>query len=138
MISQTTVCLAQTVHQTFTNTNTIFKWTTTFHMTHVIMEFHRVRLEQFLRQWYVRRKQCTYLASRLTLSPHKLNQASTCALSPGVPSNASKMISKPTVCSAQTVHLSCTDTNNISKRTKPRFHMTHVTLQFHQVHPNDF
>jgi hypothetical protein len=32
--------------------------------------------------WYVRRKTCTYFASRLALSPNGLNRASTWALSP--------------------------------------------------------
>jgi hypothetical protein len=31
------------------------------------------------------------------------------------------------------MHLSCTDTNTISKWTKTRFHMTHVTFEFHRV-----
>jgi hypothetical protein len=39
---------------------------------------------------------------------------------------------------AQTVHLSCTNTNNISKQTKTRFHKTHVTEQFHRVRPKQF
>jgi hypothetical protein len=56
----------------------------------------------------------------------------------GVPSSASKMISMPTVRSVQTVLLSCTDTNTVSKWTKTRFHMTHVTYEFHQVRPNLF
>jgi hypothetical protein len=43
----------------------------------------------------------------------------------GVSSGASKTISKPIVRSVQTVHLYCTDTNTVSKRTKTRFHMTH-------------
>jgi aminoglycoside N3'-acetyltransferase len=43
----------------------------------------------------------------------------------GVPLSASKMISEPVVCSAQTMHLYYTDTNTISKRTETRFHMTH-------------
>jgi hypothetical protein len=43
----------------------------------------------------------------------------------GVSSGASKMISKPMVRSAQTVHLYCTDTNTVSKRTETRFHNTH-------------
>jgi hypothetical protein len=42
------------------------------------------------------------------------------------------------VCLAQTVHLSCTDSNTISKWTKMRFQMTHVTLEFHWVHPKWF
>jgi hypothetical protein len=37
------------------------------------------------------------------------------------------------VCSVQTVLLSCTDTNIVSKWTKTRFHTTHVTYEFHKV-----
>jgi hypothetical protein len=43
----------------------------------------------------------------------------------GVSSGVSKMISELIVCSVQTVHLYCTNTNTVSKRTKMRFHMTH-------------
>ena len=56
----------------------------------------------------------------------------------GVPLGASKTISKPMVRLAQNVHLSCTDTYTISKRKEVRFHMTHVTKEFHRVRPNDF
>ena len=35
----------------------------------------------------------------------------------------------------QTIHLSCTNTNNISKRTETRFHITHVTYEFQCMHP---
>jgi len=38
----------------------------------------------------------------------------------------------------QTVHLSCTKTNNVSKWTEARFHMTHVIKEFHRMHPNWF
>jgi hypothetical protein len=41
----------------------------------------------------------------------------------------------PMVYSVQTVHLSCIDTNNVSKQTKTRFLMTHITYEFHRVHP---
>jgi hypothetical protein len=51
----------------------------------------------------------------------------------GVPSGASKTISTPMVCLMQTMHLSCTDKNNLSKQTEMRFHVTHVTKEFHQV-----
>ena len=44
-----------------------------------------------------------------------------------VPSGAFKMISEPMVRLAQTVHLSCTDTNTVSKWKEARFRMTHVT-----------
>ena len=53
----------------------------------------------------------------------------------GVPSGASEMISEPMVCSVQTMHLSCAETNIVSKRTKSRFHRTHVTSEYHQVGP---
>jgi hypothetical protein len=43
------------------------------------------------------------------------------------PSGASKTISEPILRLAQTAHLPCTDTNTVSKQTKTRFHMTHVT-----------
>jgi hypothetical protein len=48
---------------------------------------------------------------------------------------ASKMISEPVVCLAQTVHISCTDSNTVSIRTEMRFHMTHVIEEFYQVCP---
>jgi hypothetical protein len=48
------------------------------------------------------------------------------------------MISEPLVCLVKIVHLSYTDTNIVSKLTKMRFHMTHVTLEFHQVCPTQF
>ena len=43
----------------------------------------------------------------------------------GVLSGAVKMISEP--CLEQTMHLSCTNTNTISKQTKTRFHLSLVT-----------
>jgi hypothetical protein len=56
----------------------------------------------------------------------------------GVPSSASKMISMHMVCTVQTIHLSCTDTTTVSKRTKTRFHWTHITYEFHRVPPKLF
>jgi hypothetical protein len=44
-----------------------------------------------------------------------------------VPSSASKIISERMLYLAQTVHLSCTKTYTISKRTERRFYVTHVT-----------
>ena len=43
----------------------------------------------------------------------------------GVLLGAVKMISEP--CLEQTEHLSCTNTNTISKRTETRFHLSLVT-----------
>jgi hypothetical protein len=56
----------------------------------------------------------------------------------GVLSGASKAISEPTVCLVQTMHLSWTDKNTISKWTNMRFHTTQVTLEFHRVRPKRF
>ena len=116
-------------------------------MTHVTKEFHRVRPKRFLSLWYLWRKPCTYLAPTPTLSPNEPKRDSTLSTSPwssiapilhrhwlptdknktphdprhlGVPSGASKSISKPMVCSAPTVHLSCTNTG--SQQTETRFH----------------
>jgi hypothetical protein len=44
----------------------------------------------------------------------------------------------PMVCSVQTVLPSCIDANTLSKWTKTRFHMTHVTYKFHWVLPKLF
>jgi hypothetical protein len=45
----------------------------------------------------------------------------------GVPSGVSNIISEAMLHLVQTVDLSCTETNNISKSTQTRFYMTHVT-----------
>jgi hypothetical protein len=45
----------------------------------------------------------------------------------GVLSGAFKLMSERMVRLVQTVHLSYTDTNTVSKRTEMRFHMTYVT-----------
>jgi hypothetical protein len=115
-ISEPMVCLALSMHLSCTDTNTIFKWTKTrFYMTHVTLEFQRGRPKRFLRIWYVRRKPCTYLVSRLAL--YQMNwikhPLELCHL--GVLSGASKMISEPTVCLAQTMHLSCVKISTISQ-----------------------
>jgi hypothetical protein len=56
----------------------------------------------------------------------------------GVPLGASKIISEVMVRLEQTVNLSCTETNTISKSTETRFYMTHVTYEFHRVRPKWF
>jgi hypothetical protein len=45
----------------------------------------------------------------------------------GVPYGASKMISEAMVYLVQTVHLSCTETNTVSKQTETTFHLSLVT-----------
>jgi hypothetical protein len=39
---------------------------------------------------------------------------------------------------AQSVNLSCTETNTVSKQNEMRFCMTHITYEFHRVHPKRF
>jgi hypothetical protein len=83
--------------------------------------------KQFLSLWYVWRNLGTYHAPKpnylqkdrkeILLDPRHL----------GVPSGVSKMISEAMLRLVQTVDLSCTETNNISKLTETRFYMTHVT-----------
>ena len=45
----------------------------------------------------------------------------------GVPSGATKMISEPMACSAQTVHLSCVKISTVSKRTETALGLTPST-----------
>jgi hypothetical protein len=136
MIPKPMVRLTQTVHLSCTDTNTISKQTkTNFHMTHVTLEFHQVRPKRFLSLWYVRRNLCTYLASRLSLSRNGPNELPLEPRHLGAPSGASKIISKPLILLVQIMQLSCTNTNTVSKRSKMRFHITHITEEFHQVRP---
>jgi hypothetical protein len=77
------VCLAQTVHLSCTNNNTVSKWTKMrFYMTQVTLELHWVCPKRLLSLWYVWGKQFTGLASRLTLTPNRPKQGSTWATSP--------------------------------------------------------
>jgi hypothetical protein len=66
--------------------------------------------------------------NQLPLEPHNL----------GVPSGASKTISKLMVHLAQSIHISCTDTNTISKWTETEFHMAHVPRSTIQCVQNGF
>jgi hypothetical protein len=116
MISEPTVCFAQTMHLSCADTNTIFEWSkSSFHLSLVTKEYHWVCPKWFLSLRYVRHKPCTYLALWLALYQmnwikHPLELRHLRVLS-----GASKTISLPTICLAQNVHLSCADTNNISK-----------------------
>jgi len=86
-----------------------------------------VRPKRFPSLWYVQRKPCTYLVSTLALSPNGKNELPHELRHLVVPSGASRTIPEPMVRLAQTVHLSCTDTSTVSKRTETRFDMNHVT-----------
>jgi hypothetical protein len=114
-ISMPMVRSVQTVHLSCTDTNTVSKWTKMrFHTTHVTYEFHHVRPKLFMNLWYNQCKPCTYLVSRLALSPNRSNIAPPEPRHLGVQSSVSKMIYEPMVHLTQTEHLSCTDANTVS------------------------
>jgi hypothetical protein len=54
----------------------------------------------FVSLWYVRRKPCTYLAPRLTLSPNRPKMALLNPRHQGVPFGVPEMVSTPAVHSA--------------------------------------
>jgi hypothetical protein len=83
MIYQLTVRLVQTIHLSCTNTNTFSKRIKMrFQMTHVTKDFHPLCPKWFMWPCFVWPKPCTYLASRLPLSPNELKWASTWASQP--------------------------------------------------------
>jgi hypothetical protein len=136
MIFEQMECSVHTMHLSRTDTNTVSKQTKTrFHPTHVTYEFYRVRPNIFMSLWYAQCKPCTYLVSRLALSPNRLNRAPLDPRQVGVPSGASKTSYQPMVHLTQSEHLSCTNANTISKQIETRFHMTHVTYEFHWEPP---
>jgi hypothetical protein len=102
-ISDVVVRLAQTVLLSCVKISTIFEWTESYN----------------------------YLASSLALYQRNWIKHPLELRHLGVLSGVSKTISEPTICLGQTVHVSCNDTNTISKWTKMRFHMTHITFEFH-------
>jgi hypothetical protein len=127
-ISMPMVCSVQTMLLSCIDTNTISKQTKTrFHMSHISYEFCRVWAKLFMSLWYVQCKPCTYLVSRLALSPNRPNRAPLDPHHLGVPLGASKTIYDPMVRLMQTKHLSCTDAKTVTKQIETRFHMTHVT-----------
>jgi hypothetical protein len=118
----------QTARLSSTDTNTVSDQTKIkFHMTHVTYEFHQVRPKLFMSLWYVQCKPCNYLVLRLALSPNRPNRAPPDPRHLGVASGVCKTSYEPMVPLTQTEHLSCTDSNTVSKHIETRFHMTHVT-----------
>jgi hypothetical protein len=109
------------VHLSCTYTNTISKW------TEMRFEFHPVHPKQFLSLWFVQRKPCTYLVSRLAQSPNGPKWDFTWPTSPRSFIGCVKWFSEPMVCSLQTVHLSCVKISTIFKRTKMSFRLSLIT-----------
>jgi hypothetical protein len=83
MISKTMVRSAQTVNMSCIKISTISKRIQmSFHLSLITEEYHWVRPKWLLSLWYIRRKPCTYLESRLALSPNRPKWVSTWASSP--------------------------------------------------------
>jgi hypothetical protein len=95
-ITMPMLCLVHTVQLFCTNTKTVSKWIKMrFHTTHITYEFQRVHPELIMSLLYVQCKLCTYLASRLALSPNRPNRAPPDPRYRGVPSGASRTIYEP-------------------------------------------
>jgi hypothetical protein len=74
---------AQNVHLCCVEIKTVSKLTEmSFHLTHITKEYHQVCPKWFLSLWYVQRKLCMYIASRLTQSINGRKHASSWPTSP--------------------------------------------------------
>ena len=100
---------------------------TSFRLSVITYEYHWVRPNDFraygtfdANHVVILRQDYHYLQTDRNELPLELRHL-------GVPSDTSKTIFEPMVRLAQTIHLSCTDTNTVSERTEARFHVTHVT-----------
>jgi len=72
LIFENMVCSMQTVHLSYIKFSTISKQTIlSFHLSPFTYEYHRMCPKWFLSLWCIRRKLCTYLAPKLTLSPNQ-------------------------------------------------------------------
>ena len=71
LISKHMVRSMQTVQLSYIKISTISEQTQpNFHLSLFTYEYHQVRLKWFLSLWCFRRKPCTYLARKQTLSPN--------------------------------------------------------------------
>jgi len=93
-ISELVVPSAQTVHRSCVKISTTSKRTkTSFQLSFITYEYHRVRPKRYLSLWYVWRKPCNYLALTLTPSPCGPDENPHVPHHIRLPSCASKMIS---------------------------------------------
>jgi hypothetical protein len=136
MIYEHVIRSAQTVHLSCTDTNTVSKWIEMrIHMTHSPRSSFRWIQNDFLACDTFGTIHAPILRHDYHYIQTDRNEISNDPRHLGVPSGGSKMICKPMVHLVQNMHLSCvkvtickrTDSNTVSKRTKIRFHMTHVT-----------
>ena len=96
------VSSTQTMHLSCVKISSISNRTiTSFHLSLVTYEYHRVCPIRFLSLWYVRRKPCAYLTLTLTLSQTPRNKIPHDPCHLEVPSRVPKTFSEPMVPSAQ-------------------------------------
>ena len=100
---------------------------TSFQLSFVNSEYHRVPRKRYLSLWYIWRIPYPFVALTLTPSPNGPNEIPHDPRHLGDPSGSSKMVPEPMLRSAQTVHRSCVKNSTISKRTKTRFYLSFVT-----------
>jgi hypothetical protein len=126
-ISEPMVHLAQTVHLSSIDTNTISKWD-----ENEISDDPRHRgvpsgaCKRIFEPMVLSSQTMHLLVSRLALSPNRPKWPPTCATSPMSTIGCVQNDFWAYGTFRANVHLSCTDTNTISKH-KTRFQMTHVT-----------
>jgi hypothetical protein len=127
------------MHLSCTYFNTISKRTkTSFHVSLVTLEYHRLHLKYFLTLWYIWRKPWTYLALTLTPSLNGPKRDSTWAKSSRSSIGCIQNDFKHMVRSTQTVHLFCIKISTISKRIETSFHLSLITLETIGCVQNDF
>ena len=89
-ISEPMLHSAKTMHRSCVKICTISKRTkTTFQLSFITWEYHRVRPKRYLGLWYVWRTLCTHLALTLTPSPNGPNEVPHDPHHLGVPSGVS-------------------------------------------------
>jgi hypothetical protein len=107
-ISEPMVRSVQTMHISCVKVSTISKWTeSSFLLSLVTKEYHRVHPKWFLNLLYIWRKPCTCLAPMLTLSPNRPKQDSIWPKSPRCYIGCVQNDLWAYGTFAQSVHLSC-------------------------------
>ena len=97
-----------------------------------------MRRKCFPSLWYPRRKRCTYLVSRFAQPLNRLKQVSTWARSPWSTIKCVRNDFWAYGTFGANHAYTLLDTNTVSKWTKTRFHMTHVTKEFNRVRQKRF
>jgi hypothetical protein len=127
------------VYLSWTYFNTVSKRTkTSFHVSLITLEYHRLHPKCFLTLWYVWRKPWFYLAPTLTPALNGWKWDSTWAKSSRSSIGCIQNDFKHMVHSAQTVQLFCMKIRTISKWIEMSFDLNLITLETIRCVQNDF